>query len=95
MLDFDLHAEALLAGCLSTILQNRARHAAHKSRRHWRAGIRTSDFFLRRCTMAQLHPGDPAPAFTAPDQNGGTVKSSDYSGSKLFVYFYPKANTSG
>ncbi|MCF8080827.1 MAG: redoxin domain-containing protein [Desulfobacterales bacterium] len=45
--------------------------------------------------MAQLHPGDPAPAFTTVDQNGGTVKSSDYSGRKLFVYFYPKANTSG
>jgi len=45
--------------------------------------------------MTQLHPGDPAPAFTAPDQNGGTVKSSDYAGRKLFVYFYPKANTSG
>ncbi len=45
--------------------------------------------------MAQLHPGDPAPTFTAPDQNGGTVKLDDFSGSKVFVYFYPKANTSG
>ncbi len=45
--------------------------------------------------MAQLQPGDTAPVFTAPDQNGGNVKSSDFSGRKLFVYFYPKANTSG
>jgi peroxiredoxin Q/BCP len=45
--------------------------------------------------MAKLSPGDPAPAFSAPDQNGGTVTSDDFSGQKLFVYFYPKANTSG
>ena len=45
--------------------------------------------------MAQLKPGDPAPAFEAEDQNGGTVKLSDFAGRKVFVYFYPKANTSG
>jgi peroxiredoxin Q/BCP len=45
--------------------------------------------------MTELHPGDPAPAFAASDQNGGTVKLADFSGRKLFVYFYPKANTSG
>jgi peroxiredoxin Q/BCP len=45
--------------------------------------------------MAQLAPGDPAPAFSAPDQNGSTISSGDFSGKKLFVYFYPKANTSG
>jgi peroxiredoxin Q/BCP len=45
--------------------------------------------------MAQLKPGDKAPAFTAPDQSGNTVKFSEFKGRKLFVYFYPKANTSG
>lgn len=45
--------------------------------------------------MAKLQPGDPAPAFEAADQEGKTVKLSDFKGRKLFVYFYPKANTSG
>jgi peroxiredoxin Q/BCP len=45
--------------------------------------------------MAELHPGDPAPVFSAPDQNGNTVSLAHFSGRKLFVYFYPKANTSG
>ena len=45
--------------------------------------------------MVQLKPGDKAPAFTAPDQNGNQVKLSEFQGRRLFVYFYPKANTSG
>lgn len=45
--------------------------------------------------MANLNPGDKAPAFEAKDQNGNTVKSADYLGKKLFVFFFPKANTSG
>jgi peroxiredoxin Q/BCP len=45
--------------------------------------------------MAKLKAGDRAPAFRLPDQNGKTVKLSDYEGRKLLVYFYPKANTSG
>lgn len=45
--------------------------------------------------MAGLKAGDKAPAFTAQDQNGNTVKLADFNGRKLLVYFYPKANTSG
>jgi peroxiredoxin Q/BCP len=45
--------------------------------------------------MAELKPGGSAPPFEAPDQNGNTVQRSDFDGRKLFVYFYPKANTSG
>jgi peroxiredoxin Q/BCP len=45
--------------------------------------------------MAQLKPGDKAPAFTAPDQSENPVKLSEFQGRRLFVYFYPKANTSG
>ena len=45
--------------------------------------------------MAELKPGDTAPAFEAPDQRGNTVKLTDFHGRRLFVYFYPKANTSG
>lgn len=45
--------------------------------------------------MTHLNPGDKAPNFRLPDQNGKEVKLSDYAGRKLFIYFYPKANTSG
>ncbi len=45
--------------------------------------------------MARLQPGDPAPKFSLADQNGKTVKLSDFKGRKLLVYFYPKADTPG
>ena len=45
--------------------------------------------------MPQLKPGDQAPAFSLLDQDEKRVELKDYKGSKLFVYFYPKANTPG
>jgi peroxiredoxin Q/BCP len=45
--------------------------------------------------VAQLKPGDPAPAFDLPDQDGRTVKLSDFAGRRLLVYFFPKADTPG
>lgn len=45
--------------------------------------------------MPQLRPGDKAPAFSLKDQNGTTVKLSDFKGRKLLVYFYPRADTPG
>jgi peroxiredoxin Q/BCP len=45
--------------------------------------------------MAQLKVGDRAPAFSLGDQQGKTVKLSDFKGQKLLIYFYPKANTPG
>jgi thioredoxin-dependent peroxiredoxin len=42
-----------------------------------------------------LKPGDPAPDFTLPDQEGNSVTLSDYTGSPVVVYFYPKADTPG
>ncbi|PTX18949.1 peroxiredoxin Q/BCP [Pontibacter mucosus] len=43
----------------------------------------------------QLNIGDKAPEFEGKDQNGNTVKLSDYRGKKVILYFYPKDNTSG
>ena len=45
--------------------------------------------------MAQLEAGDKAPTFSLKDQDGRTVKLSDFKGRKLLVYFYPKADTPG
>ena len=45
--------------------------------------------------MAQLSVGDRAPAFTLQDQNGKSVKLSQFKGKPLVVYFYPRADTPG
>jgi thioredoxin-dependent peroxiredoxin len=45
--------------------------------------------------MTQLSVGDRAPALTLKDQNGKTVKLSQFKGKPLVVYFYPKADTPG
>jgi len=45
--------------------------------------------------MTQLSSGDPAPNFEALDQDDNTVRLADFAGRPLFLFFYPKANTSG
>jgi peroxiredoxin Q/BCP len=45
--------------------------------------------------MTTLQAGDPAPDFNAPDQDDTIVSLSDLKGRKLFLFFYPKANTGG
>lgn len=45
--------------------------------------------------MSTLKEGDKVPDFQAQDQDGNTIKSSDYKGKKLVVFFYPKASTPG
>jgi len=45
--------------------------------------------------MPTLKPGDAAPTFDLLDQNGRKVQLTDFTGRKLLVYFYPKADTPG
>ena len=39
--------------------------------------------------------GDKAPDFTLPDQDGESVKLSDFRGQTVVLYFYPQADTPG
>lgn len=43
----------------------------------------------------KLESGQKAPEFEGLDENSKTVKLSDFNGSKLILYFYPKDNTPG
>ena len=42
-----------------------------------------------------IEPGEQAPDFELPDQDGEPVKLSDLRGKPVVVYFYPKADTPG
>jgi thioredoxin-dependent peroxiredoxin len=45
--------------------------------------------------MGQLKEGSKAPLLEGIDQNGNTVKLTDFSGKKIVLYFYPKDDTPG
>jgi peroxiredoxin Q/BCP len=45
--------------------------------------------------MDRLSPGDTAPDFTLPDDQGGEVSLAGLRGRKVIVYFYPAAMTPG
>ena len=45
--------------------------------------------------MAQLSVGDKASTFALVDQHGNKVLLSSFKGSRVVVYFYPKADTPG
>jgi len=45
--------------------------------------------------MTQLKEGMKAPSFEGIDQNGNRVRSEDFEGKKLVLYFYPKDDTPG
>ena len=42
-----------------------------------------------------LKRGDKAPEILGVDQAGKEIRLSDFAGSKLILYFYPKDNTQG
>ncbi len=42
-----------------------------------------------------LEVGKKAPGFALPDEEGKTVRLSDFEGRRVVVFFYPKAATSG
>ncbi len=42
-----------------------------------------------------LKVGDKAPRFSLPSDSGKPIKLSDFNGSTLVLYFFPKADTPG
>jgi len=42
-----------------------------------------------------LSVGDPAPAFEAPSNGGGSIALSQFKGQSVVLYFYPKDDTPG
>lgn len=48
-----------------------------------------------RVDIERLEPGQEAPDFEAPIQDGRTLRLSDYRGQWVALYFYPKDDTPG
>ena len=44
---------------------------------------------------AALQPGDKAPDFALPSDDGGDIRLADLNGRMVVLYFYPKDDTSG
>jgi peroxiredoxin Q/BCP len=44
---------------------------------------------------ARLEPGDTAPTFSLPADDGSTVALKDFKGGRVVIYFYPAAMTPG
>ncbi len=42
-----------------------------------------------------IEPGDKAPDFVLPDQDGRELRLEDFRGKPVVLYFYPKASTPG
>ena len=42
-----------------------------------------------------LEKGTKAPSFSVKDHNGNTISLADFSGKKIVLWFYPKADTPG
>jgi peroxiredoxin Q/BCP len=51
--------------------------------------------FMAKEIQLTLKEGDPAPAFSAATNGGGTVSSADFRGKNIILYFYPKDDTPG
>ncbi len=45
--------------------------------------------------MSHLSVGDPAPAFSAPNEKGEILTLDQFKGKKIVLYFYPKDDTPG
>ncbi len=79
--------------------QNEKAYSIFKSQNCWdKPGTKAGHLcFLHETSipMTHLQTGHPAPEFEGLDQNGNTVRLSDFKGKKVVLYFYPKDDTPG
>src|SRR5690606_36481500 len=77
------------------------RHAGAHRVRHWtHAGVPDARVSPRRgeppmTEPVRLSPGDAAPPFELPDQDGTSRRLADYAGGRVILYVYPAAMTPG
>ena len=71
-----------------------ARTASHKAASK-RLNSSKSASAPKTAAKAGLAEGQKAPAFRLPRDGGGVVALSDYTGQKLVLFFYPRADTPG
>jgi peroxiredoxin Q/BCP len=57
--------------------------------------ILCTSVWTKEKTMAKLKVGDKAPLFSLEDQNGRLVSLDQFRGTRLLLYFYPRADTPG
>jgi peroxiredoxin Q/BCP len=50
---------------------------------------------ILRYEYGVMDVNDKAPDFTTQDENGNTVRLSQFRGKHVVLFFYPKANTPG
>ena len=72
-----------------------APRAIARRRKTLAAASRTGYPWAQREARMALAEGKPAPDFALPDEEGRTVRLSDFRGRTVVVFFYPKAGTSG
>lgn len=54
-----------------------------------------ADPTILRYLYGVMNVNDKAPDFTTQDENGNTVKLSQFRGKHVVLFFYPKADTPG
>ncbi len=77
-----------------TCIPQHGRIGGDRIPQHGRIGVYVpADGLLYDGTV--IEPGDQAPDFALPDQDGREVELSDFRGQMVVLYFYPKADTPG
>ena len=75
--------------------EHRDRTVAHRVHRRADADGRRLRHARHATGMTKLSVGDRAPAFGLKDQNGKTVRLSQFKGKNVVVYFYPGVSALG
>ena len=83
-----------MAGLTAPMRRRRGLDTAGKSAQQGARGVRRMPNLEVTMSHSAL-AGQPAPDFSLPRDGGQTVTLGDFAGSKLVIFFYPKADTSG